>query len=109
MNRDPRLPDGPLCDFCGLPPAYRFPTRNFTFLILGSIQKDIEGWDACPTCAELVESHSWDLLVQRGITFYLKRMGRPERWELYIVISQLYQLFDANRIGPKEPLDVGGS
>ncbi len=109
MTRDPRLPEGPLCDFCGLPPLYRFPTRKFTMFIMGEPYRDCEGWYACPTCTTMVDSRDWEPLVQRGIQFYLKRMGGPERWELYIVIAQLYQAFDANRIGPKELLDVGSS
>lgn len=110
IKRDRRLPDGPMCDFCGLLPLYRFPTRNFTYSIIGKPAVDYFGWDACESCAKMVDSRDWDRLVVRGVSFYRRRMGGSGfENELYTILGQLYRLMDANRIGPKEPLNVDGS
>lgn len=99
------LISGVNCDFCGLPPAWVFPTRVFQITVLGiDIGRDDGQWKACDRCAGMVEARSWEALVNRCVDFRTKRLGRRPLSEDQVIVymMQLLNNVDANRIGPKE-------
>jgi hypothetical protein len=102
---------GTTCDFCGLPPAWVFPTRQFQMIVLGvDLGRDGGEWKACDRCAGMVEARTWDVLVMRCIDFMVRRLGRKPMSEDQIIIymMQLFNNVDANRIGPKQRWEPSG-
>lgn len=82
MQRQPSC-----CDFCGFPEiSQKYPT-------------DTEGinWYACLECARLVDTESWDGLIQRGVAACAElRPIAPD--EMCVFQTQLEQLVENFRV-----------
>lgn len=85
MQRQPSC-----CDFCGLPEvSQEYPT-------------DTEGisWCACLECARLVDTESWDRLIERGVVAcaQIRLMSEDETRVLREQLGQLVENFRVVRL-----------
>jgi hypothetical protein len=82
MQRQPSC-----CDFCGVPGVSQvYPTNT-------------EGihWYACLECARLVDTESWDRLIQRSVVAYAQMRQIPED-EMRLLRTQMEQLVENFRV-----------
>lgn len=97
-----KIPSGPMCDVCALPPKWIFPTRSYHMLI-GDTMLVFHSWGVCNRCALLIEQRDFEGLADSGAEMSKRRFGKMPSRELLL---QCYRLMDANRIGPKEEWHV---
>ena len=82
MQRQPSC-----CDFCGFPEvSQEYPT-------------DTEGvsWFSCLECARLVDTESWDLLIERGV-MACAELRAIAADEMRVLRSQMEQLVKNFRV-----------